>query len=573
MNSRGRIRDIAKLKILLLIVGVVVVVGGGIAAKLVLDTSGSGGDSLLEKWVRGQILAIANDNLNPRLEFAAFDLELPMTVRLTGIELVSTDPALPDGRVTIFEADQLTIVLAERPKSGKPLKIERVELTDPALRLVAIEPGSGSFAGFSNLVKQQGEAKEDGGSTKLSDIFELRLVKLNNAKIVYDPRLPDTEAMMLDGINTELELEDPKGGWHQLSLVLDQTPIIDLDVQGRMHLDDGTLDIGELALKVALSRENDDRLPPQIQQFLRDHNVRGQLNVNGSTKLSTANPASSTVDLNVKLVDGYAAVGDYVFPIERLELPIQMANNQLDANLSINAIGGQMNLAMQMATTGQMPGDVKLNITDMQIEQMLAAKEGAAPPKYAGKVNGQVTLTGPFATITQNAGGQGQINVTEGRLVDLPIVSGLINATSTVATLGQVSGDRGTADAKFTFEGDRATFSEINLKSAAIAVRGNGDIYLDERLDLRFNGGPVERVQKMLGGAGDIIGKVTDSLMAYTVKGTLGEPKIGVQVAGIGKKGPSKPEEQPNPKNKEQSVGEQVGQSIEQGMNELNPFK
>jgi hypothetical protein len=572
MNQRSRCRGIAKLKLVLLIIGLVVVVGGGIATKLVLDTTGSGGDSLLEKWVRGQILAIANDNLNPELHFTAFDLELPKTVTLSDIELVATDAALPDGRVTIFEAAKLTIVLAERPRSGKPLKIERVELTDPALRLVAAEPGSASFAGFSNLVTQQGESKPDGGSTQLSDIFELRLVKLNNAKIVYDPRLPDTEAMVLDGISTELKLEEPEEGWHQLSLVLDQTPILDLDVAGRMHLDDGTLDISSLALNVALSRENDDRLPPQLQSYLREHDVRGQLSIAGTATLSTTDPAGSTADLVVKLTDGFASAGEYVIPIQRLELPVKLADNQLLADLSVNAIGGQAGLALQMSTKDQMAGQAKLDITGMRIEQLLATKEGSGPPKYAGKIDGQVTLQGPFATITQNADGQGQINVTEGRLVDLPIVSGLINATSTVATLGQVSGNRGTADATFTFEGDRATFSVINLKSAAIAVRGKGDVYLDERLDLRFNGGPVERVQKMLGGAGDLIGKVTDSLMAYTVKGTMSEPKIGVQVAGVGKKGPSEPAKPAKPAEDNTTVVDEVGETIEQGIDGLNPF-
>jgi len=551
---------------LIVLVGVLLAVAAiGAAAVLVLNTTASAGDSVLERWVREQIIAIVNDNLHPQLQFETFDLELPDTVTLSNIELIATEPGLPTGSVTVFAAEELKIVLAERPKRGRPLVIERLVLTDPALRLVATEPGGTAFAGFSNMVKQRGEPKDDGGSTQLSDIFQLRLVKLTNAMVVYDPRLEDFEPMMLPNINTELKLEDPEDGWHAMELSLGQSPVIDLGLSGRMHLDAGKLDIAAMRLVAELSRENDARLPPQVQQYLRQHDIRGRLEVTGSGLLAVTDPAGSMFDLKVNLTEGFASFDEYVIPIRSLELPVTLKQETLRANLLVEALSGRTDLNLTMNTTGPMNGDAKLTIAGVRIQELFATRTGGKPPKYAGTLDASVHLFGPFAEITTRADGQGQINVIDGRLVNVPLVSGLISASKSVLTLGQSSGMTDTADATFTFEGDRATFSDVNLKSSAIAARGKGDVYLDSRLAMRFNGGPVERVQGLLGAAGELLGKVTDQLMTYTVKGTVAEPRVGVQViSALGSKAPdAKPE--PTPKDE----GREIGERLEQ----LNPLQ
>jgi len=565
LNSPAQPRKRSPWRLVVLIGALLMVATVGVAAVLVLNTTAGEGDSLLERWVRGQIIAIANDNLHPQLAFETFDLQLPDTVTLSNIELVATEPGLPTGSVTIFAADELKIVLAERPKRGRPLVIERLVLTDPTLRLVATEPGGAAFAGFSNLVKQKGEPKDDGGSTRLSDIFQLRLIKLTNAMVVYDPRLDDIEAMTLPNINTELKMEDPEAGWHAMELSLDQSPVIELNLGGRMHLDEGKLDIAAMRLVADLSRENDARLPPQVQQYLRQHDIRGRLDVTGSGLLAVTEPAGSTFDLNVNLTDGFASFGEYVIPIQSLELPVALKQQTLTADLLVEALGGRTDLDLTMNTTGAMAGDAKLNIAGVRIQDVLAARSDGKPPKYAGTLDASVHLFGPFAEITTQADGQGQINVIDGRLVNVPLVSGLISASKSVLTLGRSTGMTDTADATFTFEGDRATFSDVNLKSSAIAARGKGDLYLDGRLAMRFNGGPIEGVQGLLGAAGELLGKVTDQLMTYTVKGTVAEPRVGVQViSALGSKAPDKMPE-PTPKDEVREIGERLEQ--------LNPLQ
>ena len=88
-----------------------------------------------------------------------------------------------------------------------------------------------------------------------------------------------------------------------------------------------------------------------------------------------------------------------------------------------------------------------------------------------------------------------------------------------------------TADMAFTFEGDRVNFSKVFVVTPVAALRGHGDIYFDTHMDMLFNAGPLEKIESMLGQVGDFLGKMTDEVSAYTLTGTLGEPKVGVKVA------------------------------------------
>jgi len=51
---------------------------------------------------------------------------------------------------------------------------------------------------------------------------------------------------------------------------------------------------------------------------------------------------------------------------------------------------------------------------------------------------------------------------------------------------------------------------------------------LNQSLNLRFNGGPIEKLQEKLGVVGDLLGTITDNVGSYRVTGTLSDPKGSV---------------------------------------------
>jgi hypothetical protein len=68
------------------------------------------------------------------------------------------------------------------------------------------------------------------------------------------------------------------------------------------------------------------------------------------------------------------------------------------------------------------------------------------------------------------------------------------------------------------------------MNSRWYGLRGHGDIYLDSRLDLVVEGGPVQKLENELGEVGDVLGEITETLIRARVTGTVGKPKIGIEV-------------------------------------------
>ena len=70
-----------------------------------------------------------------------------------------------------------------------------------------------------------------------------------------------------------------------------------------------------------------------------------------------------------------------------------------------------------------------------------------------------------------------------------------------------------------------------------------GWIGFDGTMELRFNAGPLERLQESTGVIGQIFGAVTDTLLDYIASGTLSDPKIRIAPLGIGMDQPASPAE------------------------------
>ena len=518
-----------KRKLIIAIPVVVILLIAGVVLFLIYGT----GSAAVQRWIAGQLGAVAGDYLNPRLSLGALRYQYPLTAVVDDVRLVADDPAKPGATVDIFVAKHVTLEMAEIPRSGQPLRIQKLILDHPEFRAVTVSEKDSSLVGYGNLLKGQPAAPS---AAKLSDVFEIRLIQIVDGLVVYDPRAPGAKPMEIDQINCRLNVEPAKGsetGWYTMEMNLDRKPVFATRFAGRVNIDSMVLDVQPLRVALKLGRDQDHYLPPQIQSILKEHEVSGDLVVEASGSVHAGDWRASSLKAQVTLAGGNFAAGEHHFPVDRLQVLWTMADRRgriekIDSDL----LGGQLEGTGQVALNDAMDGRLHMTLSDVRLEQCLRNAAGGEG-KYKGALSGQIDWDGPLTDALKQSRGNGTIRIADGRLDQIPVLADLLNVvTRTMKAAGMGSGrPSDTADMAFTFEGDRVNFNKVFVVTRVAALHGDGDIYFDTRLDMLFNAGAVEKIESMLGKIGAFLGRMTDEISAYTVTGTLAEPKVGVKVA------------------------------------------
>jgi len=510
--------------------GLVVLFRGTITTTFTEALSGAG--ERAETWVRRQVVAIANDHLGVEFDFDRFEVEAVDTYAFAGVRFVA--PLETGDAVHIIECDMLRVTLGEFPEFGEPIVIEQVALQRPAVRLVRRE--AAGLAGWSNLIETEGGGHTpDGGSTRLEDVFDIRRIDIADGLIVYDTGDPET-VMRFDGISASLDARPADEGWYEITSSLQHQTISTVRLAGRINISRALLHIEEQTLDMELAESKYEVLPPPLQSVLREHEVTGRMHFEASGEVDIADPMASHVAGELTLDESRAAFGDYVLPIDSSIAKIAFSEETLTIDpLTIDALGGTLQCVVTLPA-GPGRADVRLDIDRMRIERALkpAMRDD---PKYAGLVRLDALGTVPIDDPLGGADAEGDLDVSEGKLVNLPVFSDLVSVIG--GAFGQTGSD--TARARLHLSPDvprRLRLTDFHMVGGAVAIRGEGSVQFDGRLNLRLNGGPLERVQSALGELGDFFGQITDQLMTYHVTGTLSDPTVTPKPLGLGVDGP-----------------------------------
>jgi len=446
---------------------------------------------------------------------------------------VADDPAKPGATIDIFVAKHVTLEMAEIPRSGQPLRIQKLILDHPEFRAVSVSQTNASLVGFSHFLKGEPAAPSE---AKLSDVFEIRVIEVVGGLLVYDSRAPGAKPMEIDQVNFRLNVEPATGGetgWYAMEMNLDRKPVFSTHFAGRVNIDSMVLDVQPVRVELKLGREQDHYLPPQIQSILQEHEVSGELVVEATGSVVVSDWRASNLKAQMTLTGGNIAAGENRFPVGRLQALWTMADRigkieKIDSDL----LGGKLEGTGEVEMNDAMDGRVRLTLSHVRLEQCLRNTAGDES-KYKGDLSGQVDWNGPLTDTLKQSRGSGTVRIADGRLGQIPVLSDLLNVvTKTMKAVGVSSGrPNDTADVAFTFQGDRVNFSKVFVVTRVAALHGHGDIHFDTRMDMLFNAGPLEKVESLFGKIGELLGKVTDELSAYTVSGTLADPKVGVKVA------------------------------------------
>ena len=541
------------------LIGIVVLAGGLVG---VWYWIGMAGTSPLERWIGTQVKSIAGAYLNPRVEFDEIDYQKPYTVVLTKFRLTVDDPDNAGQTLDVIHVDKLRLELAEIPKEGRPIRIKKLILDHPKINAIAAR-SDGKFMGFQNMLKErkEGAAKPAQEAPRLSDVFQIVLLQIIEGQMVYEARgSPGAPGpMILDGINSRMDVEKDDQGWYKLAATLDRKPVFVLSASGRLDLDHLVLALDSLRLDIELGAQQYGKLPGQIQQMLKEHEVAGTLKLAASGRLPLGDPVSGDLAATLSMAKVHFVAGEYKGEAENVSGKLLLKDRRVVLDhLDADTLKGKIHLAADVALVDPFDGRVYLTAKDILIEETLraAAGGGGGEPEYKGAVNTEITLAGPMNKILTRSGGSGWVKLRNGRLVGLRLIAEIGQAlaqkiNSILSGEKQSSRDTDSADLEFQFIGDKIHFTKILAQTSTFAVNGYGYVWFDKRLDLLLNGGPAEKLQSVTEGGGgggnqvvsavgnvlntvgrgatDIATEVLSQVATVVVGGTTDQPKVRVE--------------------------------------------
>ncbi|MBK7405806.1 MAG: hypothetical protein IPJ41_14600 [Phycisphaerales bacterium] len=521
------------LAIALLVVGVV-----GVIALRTLGpgTGGLGGVAhRLESWIGSQIVGIANSYLVPQIAFESLDYEAPGTVHLKGVTLTA-----PDG-TRVLELDGMTVELAEVPRLGQPLVIERIDLDRPVVHLIRETgaDGASGFRGLSPIAKASpGHDEEVEPSFRLSNVLRLRRIQVNDGSLAYD-QADGSPPMVVRGLTTTIIASPAAGeeGWYALDIDSALGPLARLQLKGAFSLDSLEAKIEQLDLSSDLGPDSRSILPPEIQTLVAAYEARGRFDLAASGRLSLADPMAGSLQATVSLESAHFASGDYQIPLDRLAAEATLGSGILTlTSLRAEMLGGAVTAQGDVETTvSTRPAHIFWTLEDLDLQRLLRTGSPAdEPPKLAGTLSGGGSATSDLSDPLASLDGKGDAHVRDGRLMVLPGLSQLAQAMH-VMSAGMLSKKLNhKADAEFTLGPAGVIVTSSQVTTEFLAARATGDIAFDGTLNLSVNAGPMEKLQSMLGGVGDLLGSVTDRLVTYRIRGTVAEPQVSVAPLGVG---------------------------------------
>jgi hypothetical protein len=503
---------------------------------------GMAGTSPVERWIGEQVKSIARTYLNPTAEFDELDYQKPYTVVLTKFRLTVNDPDNSGKTLDVIHVDKLRLELAEIPTQGKPILIKKLILDHPKINAIAARR-DGKFMGFQNMLKETKPSATEpaqGGTPRLSDVFQIVLLEIIEGQVVYESRASGQPPMILDAINSRMDVQKDAQGWYKLAAKLDRKPVVGLIASGRLDLDNLVLMLDSLNLDIDLSQKQYSSLPGSIQQMLKEHEVTGSLKLTASGRLPLGDAAASDLAATLSVDKAHFAAGQYKGEAQNVSSKLLLKDRRVVLDhLDADTLRGKVHLTAELALGDPFDGRVHLTASDIRIEDTLRAAAGGAggEPKYKGVVNADVTLTGPMNNILTRAGGSGWLKLRDGHLVSLRVVADIGQAlaqkiSSILSGQKESRQDSDSADLEFQFVGDKVHFTKIFAQTSSFAINGHGDVWFDKRLDLLLNGGPAGTLQSALAGGGEPAGPAGGGIPVVSAVGNLLNA-VGHKATGI----------------------------------------
>jgi hypothetical protein len=251
--------------------------------------------------IRHKLQSEIAEHLNATLEIGGLRYDFPYGVRAFHVRLISNQ-----SNIELFTADEIDLSLVRLPLHPGPLLIKRIALDRPSVKFVRTDQG---LAG-AGLAKHGSFNRNS--STKLSDVFQLRLLTLRDGRVQYEDRRGDASGspVMWENIQSQVHLSPQTESLYGWDFVADSSPAAKVAAQGTIDIDQLVLDLANLTVTASASESGRSALPSQVQQLLRQFNADGEVALDVSAHLPMRNLSAAEGSARLTLNTLQARIDD-----------------------------------------------------------------------------------------------------------------------------------------------------------------------------------------------------------------------------------------------------------------------
>ncbi|HET6251199.1 MAG TPA: hypothetical protein VFE47_26185 [Tepidisphaeraceae bacterium] len=498
------------------------------------------------------------------------------SIGLRNLRLSANDPADSKQTIDLLACKNLNVSMTEPILPGKPLVIDQIVLDQPLISAIAVAPGSSRFIGVPRWADESAPSASTSPATtdpaaRLSDILRVKTLQLKQAKVIYDPRTPGTDRLVLDHVNATAHYCQPTTGSsvaakstagpvgpdsYDVDLSVASNADADLQVAGRIDLQTLVANPLKVNTSFVFGGKFSRCLPASWQAALTPYNPAGSITISGTGNMPFLNPAAFSADVDVKLDHVQATAGNYRIPIDRANVPLRIKPGQIEfldpgagGGPTVQALGGAAKIVGVVKLNKRLDSTLTIGIYRMLLQALMADQIAGPKKNLAGEIRGNVQLVdAPLRAVIASAmasssqlaagslpakWGSADIQMTHARFTGFAMVQGMTNlARSAFAALFKAA-DHPAADnaptesgsVAATFEKDHIAISNLHYEGEDLGADGKGYLTLGGELNMDITGGPMSKLSN-LGTVGSWIEHAGDSLLYYHVSGPLQNPKV-----------------------------------------------
>ncbi len=214
------------------------------------------------------------------------------------------------------------------------------------------------------------------------------------------------------------------------------------------------------------------------------------------------------------------------FNFQNLGLNIQSAEGKASLKMETNVYGGKLQAFVdEVGLKGKFPFTSRIIIEELDLKKLNDIYK--TQKETSGYFNAEANIGGNLRAIT-DVTGTGWMEITQGRLFELPLLKGLLGIIDASGAEKNVFRE---AHCDFVVKDKAVTTKNLELVSQRLTINGTGSVYLNGKLDMRISYSLPEQKEETSGldRLQDLLLKGTSSLVKeVALGGTLKKPEYKI---------------------------------------------